>query len=205
MRTSNETIKNRIRDYARDGEIGASWYRDIHRSLSDFADAIGEDLETVVGVFAIVSPRMKVKANMQVACQLLTDHDNKPRGLIGERYRAARSWQAGHRGNGVPSGDKVGAFYRSIISAGDDTATTLDVWMNRALLDTEYGAPGSVTTASVYSRIESLFVEMEAETGLTSAQLQAAVWTGVRMEQGIQPDDVTTLSMLDLIDLSLVG
>ena len=75
------------------------------------------------------------------------------------------------------SGQKVRAFQANLL--GDQNAVTVDVWMMRV-----FNRDGDAPTAKEYDDISAATRKAAKEFGVSPAQMQAALWVGIKAIQG---------------------
>ena len=186
-----------IRRYYENGKEGLGWYDNVNSLLNKY---FGKDnAKTFARLLAATSPRMPVERNLTTAIQafnqyvnefksrnrLSTDKDvslgDDPnfRGRMANYFMKSHVPNIGRAMSGRDlSGSKVDNFQKAL--SGDGDAVTLDVWMGRAL-----GIRGNLfDDPNSYQVISDAIREMAAEAGVEPRQYQAAVWTGIKKEQG---------------------
>jgi len=162
---------------------GRSWYPKVWAWCKERGAQYGINPFVVAGVVAIVSPRLTWKRNLKQADVILGAF----RGQNELRSHGA-FWNAIHKADellytedfSLISGNKVRAFYASIIGSSDSVAA-IDAWMVKI----HYGdLDGTFNTPSdnQYYQIEQALFDAMIEVGFvgTLPEFQAIVWTTSR-------------------------
>lgn len=151
------------------------WYRQAHAECKALADETGLALESVVGVVAVISPRLKWEVNVNEARRIIRGETSR---ALGKNVAKARRILAGEKPQEVVSGPKVTSFYRNILNPDDTHAVTIDTWAARVWSGD--WAWGKSVDARLYEKIAADYREAAAEVGLLPCELQAITWENVR-------------------------
>lgn len=162
---------------AREGIHGAEWYDTAGSEVARYAASIGQPTERVASILALLSPRVSVTRNVNLARAYLTT------GSLDGVMRSMRAAVDHYEATGEIRGPKTRAFRDAIL--GDPGAVVLDVWMSRAFRWQAKRLQGKHYRRGVASvrRLASRF-------GQSPAATQAAIWTGARARYGFQPVDL---------------
>lgn len=188
---------NLMRRYFHNGQEGIDWYDDISATLRKYFGQ--ENAAVFAKLLAATSPRTSVKRNLEKAIVAFNSYINEYKNkfkiqsdlsLADDPAFKQRMMNYFIMRTHIPNigkamaqtelgGSKVNNFSRAL--AGDPNAVTLDIWMARALglNDQEF-----FQDAKLYELAADSIRELAAEEGVEPRQYQAAVWTGIRKEQG---------------------
>ncbi len=162
---------------ALDPECGA-WYDDARRACAAYAAETGHDLNRVIGVLSITSPRVTVKRNVALTRAVLAAPvDAYVPGLLPSTRVALAHWRRQGEDLRAIRGDKTRSFALAI--AGDSSAVVLDVWALRGL-----GLGGVNVTSKRYRGASATVRRLATRQGLAPAGAQAALWYGTRARYG---------------------
>lgn len=172
-----------------DGKFALGWYDQANTELRRW---FGKDADLMADLIAATSPRTNPDRNVYEAV---------------ETYIALRQGKAIDEIEGIFAGPaakikrdlvqqvldgrpidtpKAGAFAKNI--KGDPNAVTVDVWMTRAFYGGDIPRPGMPARAHNIGRAQSEFLQewvrqLAYSTGVAPREMQAAIWTGIRMEK----------------------
>lgn len=150
------------------------WYADCKDWCNNLALLFQLDVDDVVDVLALTSPRVSVKRNQWLATRYLTQ--GKTDGMLPSIKRSLEIWdQTGQMG-----GKKVSAFAAAIRSYGLSDDVVLDVWMARALGIPQQRLFRLENHAKAVKRIEKVAEMCE----VSAAQAQAMIWAGTVLTYG---------------------
>lgn len=166
---------------------GLSWYLDAHNVSRTLATEYGKTVEQVAGIIAALSPMNGWENNKRKAAQLLAQ------GGIGEGcglYRNVEKAERIYNGENpldVLGGDKVRAFYQTILDPTGD----IDPVIDRHAFDIAVGERtdekrrGALSRKGVYHEFANVYREAAKIAGIGSAQMQAITWVAWREALGI--------------------
>jgi len=158
---------------ARQGWDHRDWYTRAEGSLMDLSDFLDIDFDELVDVLSITSPRVSVARNVRVTIDYFKT-GTLSSGLIKSTHAALKHY----RRTGEIRGPKTSKFAAAL--KGDTTAIVLDTWMAKAL-----GIPqSSFSNKRVRSSVERRIRYGAYILGITPAEFQAAVWSGIVMNEG---------------------
>lgn len=165
------------------GEAGLTWYDEAWPQMQRM---FGKHAELYVDVLAALSPHNGVKgnitsANKAMALILSGKRSAKKPFKVTTETKAGDGMQA-HVDNlnrilkGQPiGGPKVGPFARAL--KGDKNTVVVDTWMMRAFGFTDKATDSEITF------IQQAVTGMAEALGKDARQVQAAIWTGVKIVQ----------------------
>lgn len=173
---------------------GLSWYMDAH----NFARTVGGGREWHVarnaGIIAALSPLNGWENNKRKAAELIsrrariTVEPGKPNGIgIGSNVAKAIAIYNGIDPLVALSGDKVVAFYKTILDPTGD----FDPVVDRHAFDIAVGERtndkrrGILSRKGVYSDFARVYREAASIVGIGAAQMQAITWLSWRERHGI--------------------
>jgi len=188
MREALLGVWRAIPEDERTAALNGGWYAESRRVAEALAGEYGVTLETVAGVIAALSPRMRWSDNVRGAEAVLHRAAypgvfgtggmlaglGKPIPGYGANIAKAERIAAGEAPLAVLGGPKVLAFYRAIL--GDRSSAVIDVWMIRAV--GEYAH--KPITGAAYERVADALRAAALAAGVDTADFQAIVWTYVR-------------------------
>lgn len=165
----------------------ASWYDDTLANIQGLMelDDTGEDSDELallfVDLLAATSPQTSIIRNTFLTTQIFSFINDAILCSIKMAFEA-------HLNNicrallGLElSGQKVRAFQANLL--GDQQAVTVDVWMMRA-----FQRDGDAPTAKEYDDISAATRKVAKQFGVSPAQMQAALWVGIKAAEG-DPSD----------------
>jgi hypothetical protein len=166
---------------------GLSWYLDAHnvaRALSDFP---GGNVAAAAGIIAALSPMNGWENNKRKAAQLIAQNgDGTGCGLTRNVAKAVAIFK-GADPLDILNGDKVTAFYRTILNPTGD----IDPVIDRHAFDIAVGERtdekrrGALGRKGVYAEFAAVYREAAVIAGIGSAQMQAVTWVAWRNIHGI--------------------
>lgn len=173
---------------------GLSWYLDAH----NFARTVGGGREWHVarnaGIIAALSPLNGWENNKRKAAQVIAMRGRiavakgQPNGIgLGNNVAKAVAIYKGAEPLDILSGDKVTAFYRTILDPTGDINPVID----RHAFDIAVGERtndvrrAALSRKGVYAEFASAYREAAKFAGIGSAQMQAITWVAWRETHGI--------------------
>jgi len=189
--TDTPTVSNVLAVYngasARAVREGLSWYLDAHNVSRNLADAYGLTVSQVAGIIAALSPMNGWENNKRKAAQLLAQNgDGSGCGLTRNVAKAVAIYNGADPAD-VLNGDKVTAFYRTILDPFGD----IDPVIDRHAFDIAVGERtdekrrGALSRKGVYGEFANVYREAAKVAGIGSAQMQAVTWVAWREALGI--------------------
>jgi hypothetical protein len=162
---------------------GLSWYLDAHRFAQAQAIEHGITVAQAAGVIAALSPMMGWDSNKAQAITAFTHGTAMGLGLDRNCVKATRIL-IGEVSDplAVLRGDKVTAFYRTILNPTGD----IDPVIDRHAFDVAVGAVTDESARSalgrkgVYQAFANVYREAAIVAGIGSAQMQAVTWVAWR-------------------------
>jgi hypothetical protein len=152
---------------------GIEWYAIAHADCVAFAREYNLDIVTAVGIVAALSPNMRWDRNIKAARAIL---ENSTCAAYPANRDKARRILAGESPLDVLGGLKVRAFYGNILSAGNDSAVTIDGHAFNAA----YGLSQPVKLAKVtpreFARLTRAYRVAARIVGIPAPAMQAIVW-----------------------------
>ncbi len=163
---------------------GAAWYALVNAWCVDRADTYGVSVDTVAGIVAALSPRLRWEDNLADADRVLSGSSGACRALRANVAKAERIL-AGESPEDVLGGRKVRSFYRNILLVRLSLDVTVDVHMWRALVPARYSVgmadPVKVLErAGVYDAVADGIRLAAAVLNVAPLVLQAALWVQER-------------------------
>lgn len=162
---------------------GLSWYLDAY----NFARILdSSNPSRAAGVIAAMSPMMGWEMNKRVAEKIYAQGNAKGCGLKRNCEKAERIFN-GEDPLDVLSGDKVRAFYRTILSP----AGLIEPVIDRHAFDIAVGqvtddkARGILSRKGMYNLFANVYIEAATIAGISSSQMQAITWVAWRKIKGI--------------------
>lgn len=166
----------KLYNMATDEEKQFDWYADARKFAQQLAEKFNLDIVIVAKVIAALSPRQKWETNMRMAELCIESWFNN----VSERPKVhtfgAMSKTAYNilDGNAYTLGPKVTNFAANII--GYDNLVTVDsLAISIPLGFYEYAGSYKFKT-SVYTFVESLYIQAAKALGIAPSKLQAVVW-----------------------------
>ena len=173
---------------------GLMWYPTAHRQALAMGGGRAWHLERNAGIIAALSPLNGWKNNLRKAREVVSKRGNivvekgKPNGIgLGKNVEKAVRIYRGEDPLNVLSGDKVTAFYRTILNPWGD----IDPVIDRHAFDIAVGERtddkrrGALSRAGVYAEFAAAYREAAKVAGIGSSQMQAITWEQWRTEHGI--------------------
>ena len=158
---------------ARQGWAHKDWYSKAEGALMDQSDFLDVEFDTLVDVLAITSPRVSVSRNVRVTIDYFKKGE-----LSSTLIRSTHAALDHYLLTGEIRGPKTSKFAAAL--KGDTDAIVLDTWMAKALGVPQSGFSSKRVRSSAERRIRYGAYIM----GITPAEFQAAVWSGIVMNQG---------------------
>lgn len=164
---------------------GLSWYLDAH----NFAKTLDpSNVSRAAGIIAALSPMSGWDNNKNKAAQLYRQNgDGTGVGMRNNVNKAIRIFK-GENPDDVLRGDKVTAFYRTIL---DPTAQSVQPVIDRHAFDIAVGVKtddktrGMLGRKGVYGQFADTYIDAAKIAGIGSAQMQAVTWVAWREIHGI--------------------
>lgn len=188
MNTNTPTVENVLAVYrnatAENVRAGLSWYLDAH----NFARILDPARPwAAAGIIAALSPMNGWDNNKNKAAQLYRQNgDGDNVGLKRNVAKAIRIY-SGDNPLDVLGGDKVRAFYATILDPNGD----IDPVIDRHAFDIAVGEVtdekrrGILSRKGVYAEFAAVYREAARIAGIGSAQMQAITWVAWREAKGI--------------------
>lgn len=162
---------------------GLSWYLDAH----NFACILDQDIHDVpvraAGIIAALSPMMGWEANKVQATKVFERNgDASGLGLSRNCAKASAIYHGGDP-TAILRGDKVTAFYRTILDPTGD----IDPVIDRHAFDIAVGkvtddkSRSTLSRKGVYQEFAGVYREAAKVAGIGSAQMQAITWVAWRI------------------------
>lgn len=171
---------------------GLSWYLDAHNEAVRLAQSIpataaAYKVPAAAGILAALSPMNGWENNKNKARQLIAQNgDGTGCGLTKNVAKAVAIYKGGDPLD-ILKGDKVRAFYRTILDPFGD----IDPVIDRHAFDIAVGERtdekrrGILGRKGVYSEFANVYREAAKVAGIGSAQMQAITWVAWREALGI--------------------
>ena len=173
-------LRNRLRQLAKEGEVGKEWYERSSRAILDAVAGDIAEAEKVVALIAIYSPNATVAANITMALtayyQFKAGQEIKA-GLGASNKKALDLLSKNERWSGI----KTNSFYQNLMveidpSYLDTNVATMDMWMALAF---DYGDK-VLDQGPKYKFSEREIQRLAEELGWKPHQVQAAIWTAMK-------------------------
>lgn len=152
---------------------GSTWYWRAREECRNLAEKHNLPLETVVGVVAAISPRMRWDVNIEQADRIISG--KKSWAFKSNDDKARRIVQTGD--TSILSGPKVTSFYQNILEPDHPDVVVVDTWAWRIWADKR-------TTKTIdkrlYWRVAADYREAARIAGITPSRLQAITWEYAR-------------------------
>lgn len=166
---------------------GLVWYMDAHNVARSLASEYNLPVHATAGILAALSPLNGWENNKRKAIQFLAQNgDGTGIGLSRNVEKCIRIYNGEHPDD-VLSGDKVTAFYRTILDPHGD----IDPVIDRHAFDIAVGERtdekrrGALGRKGVYAAFADVYREAAKIAGIGSAQMQAITWVEWRNRLGI--------------------
>lgn len=174
--------------------FGLGWYPLANRYAARMGGGRGYHLERNAGIIAALSPLNHWTNNVRKAQQVISKRGNivvvkgQPNGIgLGKNVIKACAIYKGADPLDVLSGDKVRAFYRTIVNPTGDVRPTVD----RHAFDIAVGERtdekrrGILSRKGVYEDFADAYREAAKVAGIGAPQMQAITWVAWREALGI--------------------
>lgn len=174
--------------------FGLSWYPLAHREALRMGGGRSQHLSRNAGIIAALSPMNHWTNNLRKAQQVISlrgrivAEKGKPNGIgLSGNVRKAVAIYNGADPLDVLSGDKVRAFYRTILDPTGD----IDPVIDRHAFDIAIGERSdekrrsALSRKGVYEEFAHVYREAAKVAGIGSAQMQAITWVAWREALGI--------------------
>lgn len=169
---------------AADRDFGMTWYNDAH----NFAREIGGNrFHRAAGIIAALSPMSGWENNKRKAAQLINQNGVGTGCGLYNNVRKAEAIYRGEDALDVLKGDKVRAFYLTIIDPEGDITPVID----RHAFDIAVGmrtndkARGILGRKGVYGEFANAYQTAARLIGIGAPQMQAITWVAWRNMHGI--------------------
>jgi hypothetical protein len=173
---------------------GLSWYPTAHRAALRMGGGRAQHLSRNAGIIAALSPLNGWTNNVNKAAELISRRGRitvikgQPNGigLPDNVIKAIRIYK-GEQPLDVLGGDKVRAFYRTIL----DPTADIDPVIDRHAFDIAVGEVtddkrrGILSRKGVYHQFGLIYREAAAIVGISPSQMQAITWVAWREANGI--------------------
>lgn len=167
-----------------DWSQGLAWYHNAHAIASKLASRVGCSVEASAGIIAALSPRVRWESNITDATRLLAGEES---GFMALMSNVGKAWliMADDDADDILGGPKVRAFWHNIAHPTTSDDVTLDVWMLRALVPSEWydslaSSYNFLARKNVYDTIADAVRIAASERGVRPHELQAALWINAR-------------------------
>lgn len=155
-------------------ESGQLWYSQARVECLKIAWEHSLRLETVIGIVAVMSPRLYWGKNILYAKNLIKG--SGPCAVIGANKQKAKLVLNGADPLDILSGLKVRSFYSNILWAGTDNEVTIDGWMLHLM---GYKS-GYSPKPNLYKRLADIIREQAGQVSIPAPQYQAVLWMTAR-------------------------
>lgn len=173
---------------------GLSWYLDAHNFARVAGGGRAQHVKRNAGIIAALSPMNEWENNKRKAAQLISMRGRvvavkgRPNGIgLSTNVRKAVAIYNGADPEDVLSGDKVTAFYRTILDPFGD----IDPVIDRHAFDIAVGERtdekrrGILSRKGVYAEFAHVYREAAKIAGIGAAQMQAVTWVAWKEALGI--------------------
>lgn len=180
--------------FAHHMRFGLSWYSIAHREALRMGGGRSQHLSRNAGIIAALSPMNHWTNNLAKARQVvsmrgrITVVKGQPNGIgLGNNVAKAIAIYNGADPLDVLNGDKVRAFYRTILDPTGD----IDPVIDRHAFDIAVGERtdekrrSALSRKGVYEEFAHVYREAAKVAGIGSAQMQAITWVAWREALGI--------------------
>lgn len=198
MNTDKPSVSNVLAVYngAFDHHLrfGLAWYPIAHREALRLGGGRAQHLSRNAGIIAALSPLNHWTNNLAKAQQVVSMRGRivvekgQPNGIgLGNNVSKAISIYRGADPLDVLKGDKVRAFYRTILDPTGD----IDPVIDRHAFDIAVGERtdekrrGALSRVGVYEEFAAVYREAAIIAGIGAAQMQAITWVAWREALGI--------------------
>jgi hypothetical protein len=153
--------------------IGLQWYERAENELRAVADLAAWDLDRLVSVTCVLSPKVAVRRNLRLSFHYLETGQ-----LLAGVVRSVRQSLDNYERTGKIVGPKISAFRAALL--GDRQAVVSDVWIARAVRIRQE----ELKRRPVRESVDVLFRRLSDRTGYSPRDCQAAVWCGIILLHG---------------------
>lgn len=198
MNTDTPNVANILSVYngatAENIRFGLQWYTIAHNAALSMGGARAWHLNRNAGIIAALSPLNGWNNNIAKAREVvslrgkITVVKGQPNGIgLGNNVAKAIAIYKGADPLDILSGDKVTAFYRTIVDPNGD----IDPVIDRHAFDIAVGEQtdnkrrSALSRKGVYAEFAHAYREAAAIAGIGSAQMQAITWVQWRESLGI--------------------
>jgi hypothetical protein len=177
--------------------FGLSWYAYAHNAALRLGGGRAQHLHRNAGIIAALSPMNKWDNNIAKAAELISKRGRivavkgQPNGIgLGANVNKAIAIYKGADPVDILKGDKVNAFYRSIVNPTGDSRPTVD----RHAFDIAVGEQTNdkrrqaLSRKGVYEDFADAYREAAKIVGIGAPQIQAITWVTWREAIGIVED-----------------
>ena len=174
--------------------FGLAWYPHAHREALRMGGGRAQHLSRNAGIIAALSPLNHWTNNVAKAREVISKRGRiavvkgQPNGIgLGNNVQKAIDIYNGAEPLDVLRGDKVRAFYRTILDPTGD----IDPVIDRHAFDIAVGERtdekrrGALSRKGVYEQFAHVYREAAIIAGIGSAQMQAITWVAWREALGI--------------------
>ena len=192
------TVENVLSVYRRstpaDMAEGMAWYIDAHKYARRAGGGRAEHVARNAGIIAALSPMNEWKNNKRKAAEFISLRGRviavkgQPNGIgLGDNVNKARRIYNGEDPLDVLKGDKVRAFYRTILDPFGDIEPVID----RHAFDIAVGKRTDNKTRSalqrkgVYETFADIYREAARQANIGAAEMQATTWVTWKRIHGI--------------------
>jgi hypothetical protein len=174
--------------------FGLSWYPLARKTARSLGGGRSQHLNRNAGIIAALSPMNHWDNNVAKAAQLISLRGRisvargKPNGIgLGNNVAKAIAIYNGADPLDILKGDKVRAFYRTIVDPTGDVDPVID----RHAFDIAVGEQtsdkrrGALSRKGVYQEFADVYREAAAIVGVGAPQMQAITWVAWREAVGI--------------------
>lgn len=174
--------------------FGLQWYSVAHNAALRMGGGRAQHLNRNAGIIAALSPMNHWTNNLAKAQQVvslrgrITVVKGQPNGIgLGKNVEKAIAIYNGADPLDILNGDKVRAFYRTIVDPNGD----IDPVIDRHAFDIAVGERtddkrrGALSRVGVYEEFAHVYREAAKQAGIGSAQMQAITWVAWREANGI--------------------
>lgn len=159
------------------------WYADAHKEALNLATIFAGKypLASIVKVIAVLSPGIQWEVNKRAAFCLLNNHAyNAGMTVAGYGQNVAKAMAILDGAQDLlPSAQKTYAFYKNILTAGQNDGVTIDRHAFKALNNISKGGSVAITKKQ-YDQLELGYRQLADDYELTPPQMQALVWVGYK-------------------------
>lgn len=174
--------------------VGLAWYLDAHNLCVSLAGNRGQfghatRVRRIAGIIAALSPMNGWENNKRKAIKLINQNGHVEWGedgsngiSLGTNVRKAQAIYFGADPDEILNGDKVTAFFRTILDPTGD----IDPVIDRHAFDIAVGERtndkrrGRLSNVGVYGEFADVYREAARIAGIGSAQIQAITWIAWR-------------------------